>query len=255
MNSSASASSSPVVTPGRTCSPISASVSATTRPARAICSISCARLPDDHASPRSGDLLERVLDLGVDLVDRSLGMDRRRRCRASSGSTRRAARSARGRSRAVAAIASGVSSARPSSRARFEQPLEQRRVVGHLELEHDVERAADLGEQVVERLRLRERAREAVEDEAVARVVRGRAARGSARSSARRGRARRGRRSASRSRPSGVACLHRRAEDVAGRDVRDPYSPAIRFACVPLPEPCGPEQQDVQPLRYFRKPS
>src|SRR5262245_22528748 len=115
MCSSAIASSSAVVTPGRTCSPISASVSATTRPARAICSISLRlfrmiidpwgkpgfprvpphwgsagrspappkerrlRVPDDRLapSPSSPDrhLLERVLDLGEDLVHGAVGVD------------------------------------------------------------------------------------------------------------------------------------------------------------------------------------
>src|SRR3954471_4312299 len=95
MNSSASASSSPVVTPGRTCSPISASVSATIRPARAICSISWGDLrmimrnpapaPTESAPPLSSrlrraygsgkHLLQRGVNLGEDLVDRPVGVE------------------------------------------------------------------------------------------------------------------------------------------------------------------------------------
>ena len=53
----------------------SARVPATTRPARAIISISSRRLADDHAG-RSLEAAERRLDLGVDLVDRALGVER-----------------------------------------------------------------------------------------------------------------------------------------------------------------------------------
>ena len=41
-------------------------------------------------------------------------------------------------------------------------------------------------------------------------------------------------------RPSGVPRRDRRAEHVAGRDVRDSRPRRDRDACVPLPEPCGP---------------
>src|SRR5712692_7003548 len=82
MNSSAIASSSPVVMPGRTCSPTSASASTTTRPARAICSISWGLfrmiivLPCCAAWSRPRrHLLERLADFGEHLVDRSIGMD------------------------------------------------------------------------------------------------------------------------------------------------------------------------------------
>src|SRR5207253_282246 len=47
-----------------------------------------------------------------------------------------------------------------------EQPLEENLAVGHLEVEDDVEVAPELTQQLVERLRLRHRPRETVQDEA-----------------------------------------------------------------------------------------
>ena len=80
MNFSASASSSSVRTPGLMCSPTSASVSATTSPAFAICSTSAGDLRMIIAPPQR---LERGLDLGEHLVDRALGVDHdERRARA-----------------------------------------------------------------------------------------------------------------------------------------------------------------------------
>ena len=62
-------------------------------------------------------------------------------------------------------IASGESSARPRAGAGA-QAL-RRDLVGHLEQDHGVERLSDLVEHRVERLGLRDRAREPVEDEPV----------------------------------------------------------------------------------------
>src|SRR5215208_4427230 len=68
MNSSAIRSSSPVVVPGRTCSPSSAIVSATISPARAICSSSWVDFRTITGSRPGNYLLERVLHLGEDPV-------------------------------------------------------------------------------------------------------------------------------------------------------------------------------------------
>src|SRR6266545_1792978 len=70
MYSSASSSSSCVVTPGFTCSPSSCSVSTTTRPARSICSISAVLL-----RMMAIDLLQTLLNLTVYRLDGLLCMD------------------------------------------------------------------------------------------------------------------------------------------------------------------------------------
>src|SRR5919106_1936581 len=95
MNWSASRSSSPVVTPGRTCSRRRSSVRATTAPASAICSISgpdfrmiipapapAKPAPPPSVSPRRAygsrrrlRLLDRLLDLGEDLLDLPVAVD------------------------------------------------------------------------------------------------------------------------------------------------------------------------------------
>src|ERR687893_355380 len=78
MKPSARRSSSPVVTPGRTCSPISSSVRATITPADAIWSISRADLrtitSDDPRACAGGDLLDRLLHLGEHLADGAVGV-------------------------------------------------------------------------------------------------------------------------------------------------------------------------------------
>src|SRR4051794_11112521 len=70
MNSSASSSSSCVVTPGLTCSPTSSSVSETTRPARSIVSISCSLL-----RTMAIECLQALLDLFVHRLDRRVAVD------------------------------------------------------------------------------------------------------------------------------------------------------------------------------------
>src|SRR5207245_423445 len=82
MNCSASSSSYSVVTPGRTCSPISSSVSTTTRPAFSIFSISAGDLRMItvvsgvwRSSPRL-NMLECVLDLGEHFGDGTVAADR-----------------------------------------------------------------------------------------------------------------------------------------------------------------------------------
>ena len=177
MNASAIRSSSTVVTPGSSRSPTCAIVSATSAPARAIFSISAALLrmitrprprragrarPRSRRRPRrssarraSGDELPRrpvALDhrLGLLVVDREPACDHLRRV---------------------------VRAALLERRARASAP--SRRSSESSKQEHGVERPADLGEHRVERLRLGEVAREAVEHEPVAASAR-RAARGSA---------------------------------------------------------------------------
>src|SRR5581483_5391649 len=101
MNSSARASSSAVVTPGRMCSPISASVSATTRPARAICSISwvdlrmimvapfpeSCRLPAKRRSRKNaGSARSRRLRVRL-RTQRDRALQRSSGCEAGKGST------------------------------------------------------------------------------------------------------------------------------------------------------------------------
>src|SRR5919202_6811851 len=76
MNFSARRSSSSIVTPGWSCSPTNASVSATTAPARAMPSISCWDLRMITAASSAGaDLLDDLLDLGEHLVDGAIAVD------------------------------------------------------------------------------------------------------------------------------------------------------------------------------------
>ena len=135
MNSSAIASSSAVVTPGRACSPISASVSATTRPARAIVSISCGDL---RMITARSHLVERPPDLGEDLLDRPVGVD------ADDVAARRAVVLDERRGLAVVDLEPLADRLRRVVGAALlggalRHPLEQHVAVGDLELEDDVE--------------------------------------------------------------------------------------------------------------------
>ena len=119
----------------------SASVSATTRAgARPSARSRCGALADDHAAPRT--LLERVLDLGVDLVDRAVGVERHELA-GRRGSARRSARSPRGRSRAASRSPRACRRGGSPRAARASMPL-GRDLVGQVEEEDRVERAADL---------------------------------------------------------------------------------------------------------------
>src|SRR5581483_956186 len=185
MYSSAIASSSAVEIPGRTCSPTNASVSATTRPARAICSTSwvllrmiIATLPCGNApvppvflpgSRARGHLVERLPDLGEDLLDGPVGVD------PDHVPPRRAVVVDERSGLLVVELEPAPDRLRRVVRAvllrgALHHPLDQGTPVGNLELEHDVQGAVELAEQLVERLRLRHRAGEPVEDESRQRV-------------------------------------------------------------------------------------
>ena len=139
----------------------------------------------------------------------------------------------------------GVSSSRPSSGARS-CIRSSATSSGRSKKRIRVEAAADPGQHRVERLGLGEVARKAVEDEAVDGVVlrepladhRDRDLVGNELA------ARHDRLDA---RPSSVESS-RRAEHVAGRDVRDSLLAAIRFAWVPFPDPWRPEHRSGGPL-------
>src|ERR1035437_1219946 len=141
MCSSAIRSSSSIVNPGSSTSAQSASVSATSAPARAIASISCDDLRMITISRPSLQRGKRLLDLVEDLVDRTSGMD------ADGVAVARAVvlderrrlgvvqlEPPRDRlGRVVGAVLLGCA---------LEHPLEQLLAVGNLELEDDVDRAA-----------------------------------------------------------------------------------------------------------------
>ena len=244
MNSSAIRSSSPVVMPGSSCSPTCAIVSATTRPAAAIFSISCADL---RMIMRRRPRIERALDLGEDLVDGAAGVQRHELSR-RRGSARRPARSARGRSRAGARSTPACRrSGPPRARGRAPAPSPSRRRGRRRRSRRARGRSR---EHRVERLGLREVAREAVEDEPVARVVlrepladhpdrelvRDEVAAGHDRVDL----------AAERRR------VVERAEHVARRDVRDPVLGRDPLRLRALARPLRAEEQEVH---YFRKPS
>src|SRR3954470_297960 len=161
MNSSAIASSSAVVAPGRTCSPISASVSATTRPARAIVSISCGLLRTIIACSH---LLEGLADLGEDIVDRLVGMD--------PDDVRVLGPVVLDEGRGLAVVDLQPLADRvgrvvgpPLLDCPLRDALHDHLAVPDLKLEDDVQAAPDLLQERIERLGLRQVAREAVEDE------------------------------------------------------------------------------------------
>src|SRR6478672_6280842 len=174
MCSSAMRSSSRIATPGSRCSAMSASVSARSAPARAIPSISASDLRtitllrlDLAVSLR---LRERVLDLAEDLGDGAVCVqaDDVRLARAEVLDKRRGL--------PVVELEAPLDPLRcvvgaPLLRRAAEQPLQEHRPVRDLEVEDDVELAAELAQEPVERLRLGHRAREAVEDEAADRVA------------------------------------------------------------------------------------
>jgi hypothetical protein len=133
------------------------------------------------------------------------------------------------------------------------QPLEHD-LVGHLELEDDGQRAADLGQHRVEGLRLRHRPREAVEDEALLdrlqlladqldhQIVRDEVAALEDRLDA----------------PAELAPrTDRAAENVPGRDVREPVLVGDALRLRALARALDAEEKDVQRSvsAYFRKPS
>ena len=179
----------------------------------------------------------------------------RRRSPGASGSSRRAAPSRARRARAAARITSGVSSERSSSAARRSIRCSSTSRSGTWKSKHDVDLAAELAEELVERLGLRHRAREAVEDEAADRV-------------------------AAREPVADQADHQLVGDEVAavvdrlelppevGRQLLHladacrrvamcgiPYIALIRCACVPLPDPCGPRTRMFSAASYRRKPS
>ena len=161
MNSSPIASSSPVVMPGAICATC-AIVSATRSPAAAIFSISRSLLR--MITPAALHLREGVPDLPRDVVDGLLAVDGHQhplRPIALDDGLRELVVEAQ-----AVRIASGRIVAAAFGCPAPEQALE-RDLVGHVQQEHDVERLADPVEHRVERLRLRHRAWEPVEDEAV----------------------------------------------------------------------------------------
>src|SRR5216684_6031534 len=174
MNCSASSSSSSVVTPGRTCSPISSRVSTTTRPAFSIFSISAGDLRMItvvsevwRSSPRL-HVLECVLDLGENFVDRTVAADRDDVAARPVVLDQRLGLLVVDAQPVVDRLGRVVVAAfEPRS---LEQPA-ARDFVRDLQREDDVELAADLPQHLVERLRLCIVARKAVEDEAVLRIV------------------------------------------------------------------------------------
>ncbi len=250
MSSSASASSSAVVTPGSTASPIAASVSATTAPARAIVSISSgdlrmiiARPPLSSTSCTSSKTSSIGRSAWIPTRFPASAVVRDEVARAPAASSRRWR------------IISGVSSARP--RVERAPSSRDRHLLRQLEVEHDRDR----------RGRARRASRRAP-----------RPARASAGS--RRGRSRRcvsGWPSRSRIELDDELVGHevaavvglldlaaelgpvrdRRADHVAGRDVRNAASSAISARPA---SPCPPrraEDDDVEWHRpvYLRKPS
>src|ERR1700751_5559802 len=174
MCSSAMRSSSRISTPGSRCSATSARVSATSSPARAIPSISPCDLRMITVLrldlPVPLNLVQRLLDLVKDLFDGTFGVD------ADDVVPRRAVvldercgltlvelepPPARFR-RVVGASLLGCPAEHPSD------PLV---AVRYLEVEDDVEAPPELAQELLERLGLRHRPREAVENEAADRVA------------------------------------------------------------------------------------
>src|SRR5712691_10861297 len=166
MNSSAMRSSSPVVTPGCTCSSMSAIVSATSSPARAIPSISCCdlRMIIAGSGSRNRNLFECLLDLGEDLVLGAVPVDR-------DEIVARAVVVDQRLRLTMVVLEPRADHLRRVVHAAFDlcaagQPFERNRV-RDLQREDDAERPSDLREQCVKRFRLHRRTRKAVEDEAV----------------------------------------------------------------------------------------
>src|SRR5215471_21859149 len=240
MNSSASSSSSCVLTPGTTRSPSSAIVSATIREACSICSISAALLRMITSSHRG--LLEGLLDLLEHLVDAALAVhhdDVRAHTEPLDERLGLAAielEALRDRFRRIVLAALDLGA--------LEHPLDRDRF-GNVQHEHDGELLADLAQHVVERLGLRERARKPVEDEALVGVVlREPFANDS------------DHQVVGNELPAVVDRLylppqlcarrHRRAQDVARRDVRDTVRLGDAFCLRPLARALGTKEQDVE---------
>ena len=188
-------------------------------------------------------LLERLGDLGPDVVDRALCVHLTslpwRGSASTSGSVSRVV------DREPPLDPSGVSSARPSSAARFSSRSRQTCRRSSSSSEDESTAAADLAQQVVERLRLDERAREAVEHEArqlSPRSSRSRISRIVISSATRSPSVEIGATCRPSSVPAAIARGTCRPSRCAGRRT----STAIFFACVPFPDPCGPEDEDVQ---------
>src|SRR6266536_4438040 len=164
MCSSAMRSSSSIEMPGSRCSATSCNVSWTSSPARAMPSISCLDLRMIMVSSAGLHRRECLLDLVEDVLDRSVGVD------ADDVSPRRAVVLAERRCLLVVLHAPVVDRlgrviGPVLVRRALQQPVEQLLPVGHVEVEDDVDRAAELLEEVVERFGLHHRAREAVEHE------------------------------------------------------------------------------------------
>src|SRR5207253_444766 len=163
MYSSARRSSSSIETPGPSSSPIIASVSATMSPARAMPSISAWDLRIIIGSS-NGDLLERSLDLGENLVRRAVSVDRDEDAQGAVVLDQRLRL-------AVIELQPGADRLRRVVRAplfpgALEQPLDAD-LVRDLEREDDRQLAADLPQHRVERIGLGRRSRKAAEDEAL----------------------------------------------------------------------------------------
>src|SRR6266542_3605041 len=158
MCSSAMRSSSSIEMPGSRCSATSCNVSWTSSPARAMPSISCLDLRMIMVSSAGLHRRERLLDLVEDVLDRSVGVD------ADDVSPRGAVVLAE-RRRLLVVLREPV----VDRLGRVVGPVLVRRTlllpVGYVEVEDDVDRAAELLEEVVERFGLHHRAREAVEHE------------------------------------------------------------------------------------------
>src|SRR5262245_1732312 len=243
MYSSASSSSSAVVTPARACSPSRAIVSATMRPARAIRSSSSGDL---RMITSGGHLVERNPDLREDVVDRTVRVDaddvppgRTVVLDERSGLALVDLEPLADRVRRVVG-ASLVGRA-------LRQTLEQHLAVTDLELEDYVEVAAQPREERVERLGLRGVARKAVEDEAGDRV---------AAVEARLDQLDDGLvvdqvapvvDLANPASELGVELLDL-PDHVAGRDLRDPVGPRDELRLGSFAGPLWPEKKDVHPL-------
>src|SRR5688572_17651580 len=246
MYSAAIRSSSPVVTPGSSCSPTCAIVSATMLPAAAIFAISWAdlrmiiSLPGAYGIESALDLVGHVLDrpAGVqrhELPRRAVVLDDRLRLLVVDGEP------ALGRLDRVVA---------PPLYAGAAEHARLGGLVVEIEEEDDVERAADLLEQLVERPSLGEVARKPVEDEPLTRVVVGQALADHP------DRELVGYEVAARHDLVHLAPERSRvvegAEHVARRDVRDLAAAGDALGLRPLPRPLRAEHQDVH---YLRKPS
>src|SRR5918911_3213736 len=169
MYSSAIRSSSSIEMPGSSRSPISSSVSATISPARAMPSISAWLFRMIIRSLSSNrDLLQRLLDLGEHLVHRSVRTD-------PDEDSLHAVVFDQGLRLAVVQLEPRADRRGRVVDATFRggtlrQPADAG-LVRDLQLEHDRQLPPDLAQHRVQRLRLRHRTREAVEDEPVPRVV------------------------------------------------------------------------------------